>query len=114
MKRVTREELLHLARLAETRERYRIRRKRTGGGAARLAKQKKITEAQRIFQGTYNVPRPKQRARIPIMIPENLSLRHNHQETVDVVKLLRDTVLLEHTPAELYFDRLSVAKCRRR
>jgi hypothetical protein len=108
MKRLSAEELLRLTRLAETRERYRIRRKRAGGGAGRLVKQRRITEAQKAFQDIYNVPRPMQRARMPIMVPENLSLRDNHQETIDAVKLLRDTVLRERTPAELYFDRLRV------
>ena len=104
MKYLSPEEQLRLARLAERRFRARIKRKNLR--QRRLLHQDELIAIQKAFQLRFHVPRPRQKARLPIMIPERLSLRENYKETVQVIAGLRDAVLRGNTPTQLYFDQV--------
>lgn len=104
MKYLLPEDQLRLARLAERRFRARIKRKNLR--QRRLLRQDELRAIQKAFQVRYDVPGPRQKARLPIMIPERLSLRENYKETVQMIVGLRDAVLRGNTPIQLYFDRV--------
>jgi hypothetical protein len=109
MKLLSFEQQLRLRRLAEDRDRRRvIREQKRRLRLLRLADDLDLAQkAQLAFANTHQpILLPRQRERIPLMIPEVLSLRGNHDETVALVKAMRDTVLLESRPVQLYFDKL--------
>lgn len=66
-----------------------------------------VVEAYRQrFQAQFNVVPPLQSERVPIMVPENFSLRENYNETVATLETIRDLVLSRRQPVFLYFDKL--------
>ena len=58
-------------------------------------------------QGHFNVPARTLR-RVPILVPEVLSLKNNFDETIDCLEILRRSVLQENRSVMLYFDRVQV------
>ncbi|WP_166295358.1 hypothetical protein [Bradyrhizobium sp. 2S1] len=66
----------------------------------------RIAKYQKEFGARYQVEVPSHRERVPIMIPETLSLRDNYDETVAVLETMRELVLGQRTPVFLYFNQL--------
>lgn len=108
MKRLTVKQQIALSRRAADRRRreiVRLHKKRLK--LFRLSEELRLAaEAQASFVFKHQVAFPTHRDRIPIMVPEVFSLRENHQQTVATVKVLRDTVLSDKRPVQLYFDQL--------
>jgi hypothetical protein len=94
-------------RAADRRRRRRIRLYKKYLKSLRRAQDIDLAmRAQAAFVSQHKVALPSRTDRIPLMVPEVLSLRENHEETVATVKSLRDTVLSESRPVQLYFDKL--------
>jgi hypothetical protein len=62
--------------------------------------------AHREFCSKHDVEPCSNLARVPILIPERLSLRDNYQETVETISAIRKAVLVDGSPVMLYFDKL--------
>lgn len=104
MKYIAPEDQVRLLRLAD--RRFRRTQGRKSKGRVRLLQQGEMESVHQGFSERHQVARPRQRARLPIMLPEIFSLRENFEETVRSVALLRDAALRHHTPIQLYFDRI--------
>jgi hypothetical protein len=106
VKHLTPEQIAKFAKLAKEREQEGLRKKRKR--RHRFLKSEEVEQIQDAFRKTYNVSLPRHKDRIPILIPEQLSLRDNHQETIDAVRMLRDTVLIGRRPTYLCFDKVRI------
>jgi hypothetical protein len=109
MKYLSFEQQLRLKHLAEHRERRRLlREQKRRLRLLRLTDELELAlKVQLSFANTHQqIQLPRQRERIPLMIPQVLSLRDNRDETLAIVKAMRDIVLLESRPVQLYFDKL--------
>jgi len=89
-------------RLVAKRERRRLRRLRSR--QARQAEAAAQISANLHVIAAHDLHPPSQRERVPIILPEVLSLRRNFAETVTAVDTLRKSVLIDGRPATLYFD----------
>jgi hypothetical protein len=108
MKYLTFDQQLRLTRRAahnRLRQVIRLRRKRLKF-LRRAADLDLAMRAQAAFVAKHQVAMPSRPDRIPLMVPEVFSLRDNHEETVGIVRRMRDTVLSENRPVQLYFDQL--------
>ena len=104
MRRLPPIEKARLARLARRRERKRVHRKliRRLSIKARTERAGRNTSLTR----SLGVPFSPHAIRYPILLPEEISLRTNFTQTVEVVQMLREAVLVRGEPVMLYFDRV--------
>jgi hypothetical protein len=55
------------------------------------------------FTVAHQLPMPRDRDRVPILLPTDLSLRTNYDATVKAIEAIRETVLSQNKPVILYF-----------
>ncbi|MGA0563659.1 hypothetical protein ACO2RV_14540 [Ancylobacter sp. VNQ12] len=109
MKRISTQRKLKILALQHRRDRRRRRHARVLKELS-LAHQRlsrKISEYRSIFSQSYGISLPKDERRLPIMLPQVISLRDNYDETVSAIAQLRNTTLINRLPAFVYFDRIT-------